>query len=64
MIITNFKKQSWFCVNKKAEKTAEIMIYNDIGMWGINEESFKKTLDSLGDVEDLTIRISSYVVKF
>ena len=57
MKIRNDKK--WYSMSK-AGNTAEIMIYNDIGSWGITAENFAKSLSDLGEVKNITLRINSY----
>lgn len=60
MKILNQAKKTWFNIAKTSDSSAEIAIYNDIGMWGIQSSDFKAALDGVGDVSDLTIRINSY----
>ena len=60
MKIINHAKKTWFNAKKTSESAAEIALYNDIGMWGIQTEEFKTALDGLGEITDLTIRINSY----
>jgi len=60
MKIFNHSKKTWFNAKKTTDKAAEIALYNDIGMWGVQTEDFKNALDGLGEIDDLTIRINSY----
>jgi ATP-dependent protease ClpP protease subunit len=49
----------WYSM-KATGKAAQIDIYADIGMWGVSAQMFKKDLEALGNITDLTIRINSY----
>jgi ATP-dependent protease ClpP protease subunit len=53
--------KSWFKMQMKAgkEKTAEIMIYEEIGYWGKTAKDFKCELDALGEVDNIDLRICS-----
>lgn len=53
-------KTSWYSMKKSGNDSAEIMLYNDIGFWGITAEAFSKSLNGLGAVKNITIRINSY----
>src|SRR5690606_32485662 len=59
----NEMKLQPFAVYNTAPKTAEIVIYNDIGRdWfieGITSESIKSKLDALGDLDEIHVRINS-----
>lgn len=52
--------KSWFTMRKTDSSSAEIMIYDDIGIWGITAKDFVNSLVELGDVKNLIIRINSY----
>ncbi len=39
--------------------SAEIMVYDEIGAYGINAASFDKALKALGDVKHITMRVNS-----
>jgi ATP-dependent protease ClpP protease subunit len=51
-------KQPGLVVNA-AGKTAEILLYEEIGYWGITARQFIQALIGLGDVEEITLRINS-----
>lgn len=51
---------SWYSMKKTGDASAEIMLYNDIGYFGITAEAFVKSLSDLGEIKDLTVRINSY----
>lgn len=42
-----------------ANRTAEILLYDEIGYWGISARSFVQALVGLGDVDEITLRINS-----
>jgi ATP-dependent protease ClpP protease subunit len=42
-----------------ATKTAEIYIYDEIGMWGVSAREFARDLKGLGDLDHITLRINS-----
>lgn len=52
--------QKWYSMKMLAQSSAEISIYSDIGMWGITADQFKKDLEALGNVSEITLRINSY----
>ena len=52
--------KSWFTMKKTDSSSAEIMIYDDIGFWGITAKDFVNSLVELGDVKNLVVRINSY----
>lgn len=51
--------RSWFTMKSTGEKSAEISIYDEIGVWGVGSKQFKDQLDGLGEVSDLQISINS-----
>ncbi len=54
------KTNNWFAMEPKNEgKSAEISIYDEIGGWGVTAQNFMDSLDSLGEVENIDLRISS-----
>lgn len=50
---------SWFSMKALSASSAEISIYDEIGMWGITASEFKKGLKSLGKVSDITVKLNS-----
>ena len=50
--------KSWYRI-RAARKTAEILIYEEIGAWGITAKQFADELSALGDLESLSVRINS-----
>lgn len=57
------KPKPWYTMAMKAEKKAEILIYDQIGQnfWGdgLTAKSFMRDLKKLGDVDTLDVRINS-----
>jgi ATP-dependent Clp endopeptidase proteolytic subunit ClpP len=52
--------RSWFRFEAKDKKRAEVIIYDEIGMWGITAKDFHQQLKALGaDVTHLDISINS-----
>lgn len=50
--------RSWYRI-RAAHKTAEILLYEEIGAWGRTAKQFIDELAALGDLEFLSIRINS-----
>ena len=50
--------KSWYEIKDKGE-LAEVLIYDEIGMWGITAKDFVKDLKGLGDVKQMSVRINS-----
>lgn len=48
-----------FEVRMKAPRVAEMLIYDDIGEWGISAREFVKELRALKDIDQLDLRINS-----
>ncbi len=57
MKITN--KKSWYSMRKSGD-SAEILLYNDIGFFGVTAKQFVSELEALGDIKNITLRINSY----
>lgn len=62
------ESRTWFSIKtKKAnpldpdedEDEAEVMIYDEIGMWGIGAADFDRALKACGDVKTINMRINS-----
>ena len=51
--------KSWYSIKNLSPHTAEISIYDEIGMWGVTAADFARELKALGDATDLTLRINS-----
>ena len=53
------KKNSWYAISALAGDSADIAIYEEIGMWGISAKDFITDLNALGDVSTLNVFINS-----
>ena len=51
--------KSWYEVKNKAEDSAEISIYDEIGLWGVSARHFASDLKALGDVKNIDVSINS-----
>jgi ATP-dependent Clp protease, protease subunit len=51
--------KSWYEFKNKAEDSAEISIYDEIGMWGVSARHFASDLKALGDVKNIDVSINS-----
>src|SRR4030095_9793561 len=45
--------------NQTVPADAEIMVYDEIGMWGVSAADFDRELKALGDVKSINMRINS-----
>ena len=54
--------KSWYQIRAQADnpEVAEILIYDDIGYFGITAKNFVEDLRALGDIKKITVRINSY----
>lgn len=55
----NKPEESWYAIRAAARGVAEIMLYDDIGAWGISARQFARDLAALGDVSQINLRIHS-----
>jgi ATP-dependent protease ClpP protease subunit len=53
------RKKSWFQVNASAPGEAEIAVRGPIGEWGVSDVDFINAVESLGEIDALTVRINS-----
>ncbi|MDF0533657.1 Clp protease ClpP [Shewanella sp. A32] len=56
---TNKPDKSWYSLKAAANGEAELMIYDEIGGWGITAKQFATQLRDLGKITKLTARIHS-----
>ncbi|MBS6000791.1 MAG: Clp protease ClpP [Haemophilus haemolyticus] len=57
---TKTNNQSWYSIKAKANDTAEISIYDEIGFWGVTAQSFSKDLKVLGNnLKQINLHIHS-----
>ena len=50
--------RSWYSIRAAANDTAEILIYDEIGYWGVTADDFVRELRSL-DAKNITLRLNS-----
>lgn len=51
--------QSWYSINAKANSTAEVWLYDEIGGWGVTARQFAQDIKALGDIKHIDVRIHS-----
>ena len=51
--------QSWYSIRAADKAAAEILVYDEIGGFGVGARSFVDDLKALGAVKNLTVRINS-----
>ncbi|WP_395605053.1 ClpP-like prohead protease/major capsid protein fusion protein [Pseudomonas sp. B16120] len=56
---TNKPEESWYSIRAASRGVAEVMLYDDIGAWGISACQFARDLAALGDVSQINLRIHS-----
>lgn len=56
---TNKPEESWYSIRAASRGVAEVMLYDDIGAWGISARQFARDLAALGDVSQINLRIHS-----
>lgn len=52
-------RRTWYAVNLTNNGGAEIVIYDEIGFFGVTAKDFLNDLKALGDVSEITIHINS-----
>lgn len=50
--------KNWYRI-RAARKTAEVLLYEEIGAWGKTAKEFAAELDALGDLKQINVRINS-----
>lgn len=55
----NHPKESWYSIKALSKGQAEILLYDEIGMWGITAQQFARDLKALGDLSLISLRIHS-----
>lgn len=53
------KPQSWYAMKAMGGGVAEVLIYEEIGGWGISAKEFARDLKDLGPVNEISLRINS-----
>ncbi len=51
--------KTWFSIQAKAAGNAEIVIYDEVGLYGVTAKTFYDQLRALGDVGQILVRINS-----
>ncbi|WP_368913697.1 ClpP-like prohead protease/major capsid protein fusion protein [Providencia sp. 1701011] len=52
-------EKSWFQMKATSETSADIYIYDEIGMWGVSAKRFTEDLISLGNISHINLHIHS-----
>lgn len=53
------KRPNWYSISAKAgESTAEVMIYDEIGLWGVTAKEFVDEINAL-DVKSISLRLNT-----
>ncbi|SDS21104.1 ATP-dependent protease ClpP, protease subunit [Halopseudomonas xinjiangensis] len=56
---TNKPEQSWYTIHALARGQAEVLLYDEIGAWGISAQQFARDLKAMGDLSLISLRIHS-----
>ena len=56
---TSSAGESWYTLRAKARGVVDLMLYGDIGAWGITANQFARDLKALGDVSQINLHIHS-----
>ncbi|MBV7388985.1 ATP-dependent Clp protease proteolytic subunit, partial [Pasteurellaceae bacterium TAE3-ERU1] len=51
--------KTWYRINAKANASAEITLYDEIGDWGVTAKEFRDDLKALGEVQNIDLHIHS-----
>lgn len=51
--------ECWYRIKAIARGVAEIMLYDEIGAWGISAQQFARELKALGDLQRIDLRVHS-----
>lgn len=51
--------KSWYSVKAKGGGAAEVLIYDEIGAWGVSAKQFARDVKDLGNVSQIDLRINS-----
>src|SRR5690606_25328524 len=55
----NAPKESWYSIKTLAKGQAQLLLYAELGMWGITAQQFARDLKALGDVTLISLRINT-----
>ncbi|MBB4817119.1 ATP-dependent protease ClpP protease subunit [Pseudomonas alcaligenes] len=50
---------SWYSIRAAARGVAEVLLYDEIGAWGITAQQFARDLKALGDLQRIDLRVHS-----
>ncbi|MDU9415565.1 ClpP-like prohead protease/major capsid protein fusion protein [Pseudomonas sp. zfem005] len=50
---------SWYSIRAAARGVAEVLLYDEIGAWGISAQQFARDLKALGDLQRIDLRVHS-----
>lgn len=50
---------SWYSISAKANNSAEVWLYDEIGGWGVTARQFAQDIKALGDIKHIDVRIHS-----
>ncbi|MBX9754650.1 MAG: ATP-dependent Clp protease proteolytic subunit [Pseudomonadaceae bacterium] len=56
---SNKPDQSWYSIKALSKGRAEILLYDEIGGWGISAQQFARDLKALGDIGQIDLRVHS-----
>lgn len=56
---SNHPDKCWYSIKALAKGRAEILLYDEIGSWGITAQQFARDLKVLGDLSQIDLRIHS-----
>lgn len=51
--------KSWYDIKAKGGGVAEVLVYDEIGMWGVSAKDFARDLRELGNVNKINLHINS-----
>lgn len=52
-------RRAWFTARAKAPNRAEVVIYDEVGTWGVSSKDFIDTLKSIGEPAVIDVRLNS-----
>lgn len=52
-------QESWYSIKAIARGVAEVLLYDEIGAWGISAQQFARELKALGDLQRIDLRVHS-----
>lgn len=55
----NKPTNSWYSIKALSKATVEILLYDEIGNWGISAKQFARDLQAVGDVSQINLHIHS-----